>query len=146
MALQIRYEKAIPKIKKKKLKQKIETVLKDLGYHDKELSILFTNDQYIAELNKEYLNRDGPTNVLAFPMLSPLEEKIDIPILGDIVISVDTAIREAKECNESLDQTIERLIIHGILHLLGYDHEDSKEAIKMVKEEERLLTILKEVK
>lgn len=115
--------------------------------HKKELSILFTDDQCISKLNKEYLGRDGPTNVIAFPMSGIMEERMNIPILGDIVISVDTAIREAKECGKDIEYIIDRLVIHGILHLLGYDHEkDEKEAIEMEKEENRLLSILKEVK
>ena len=85
--------------------------------------------------------------MIAFPMSGPMEEKMGVSILGDIVISVDTALKEAKEYGEELEHRIERLAIHGILHLLGYDHEkNEEEAIKMEKEEDRLLSMLKEVK
>lgn len=121
----------------------MEKVLKDLDCDDRELSILFTNDEFIAELNRKYLNREGPTNVLAFPMSG--NDDIDSSILGDVVISVDTAIRESEECGEGLDETIYRLLIHGILHLQGYDHLVSREdEKKMQREEERLLRLILE--
>jgi len=117
-----------------------------LGCQDKEISILFTDDEYISQLNKRYLNREGPTNVIAFPLLEKEEERMGIPILGDIIISVDTAKREAEEAGIDLEERLLRLVIHGILHLLGYDHERSpEEEEKMQKEEERLLKIAKEV-
>jgi len=126
-------------------KQKLEKVLKDLGCHDKELSILFTEDQQIAELNNLYLHRQGPTNVLAFPMVDEDFPELDSKILGDVVISVDTALREATETGEPVKQTFYRLLIHGILHLLGFDHERSnKEALRMESEEKRLLALIME--
>ncbi len=119
-------------------------VLKDLDCQDKELSIIFVNDNYIAQLNKYYLHRNGPTDVIAFPMFNKEEEQMGIPLLGDIVISVDTAIKESEEFGEKVEDTIYRLVIHGILHLLGYDHEGSKnESDKMIKEEIRLLSKIK---
>lgn len=114
-----------------------------MGYEDKELSILFTDDDYIAQLNSKYLGKKGPTNVLAFPMEDVDEEFF--PMLGDIVISIDTALRESKELGEKPLTTIKRLLIHGLLHLLGYDHEGSlSEAEVMEREEKRLLVLLEE--
>ena len=112
-----------------------------------ELSILLTDNAGIQKLNKRYLKKDRPTDVLSFPMWdfnseprtpnSPL-------ILGDIVISVETAKIQAKENGVTLNQEMARLLIHGILHLLGFDHEKGrKEALRMKKEEERLLKIAK---
>jgi len=109
-----------------------------LGCDKKEISILFTDDKKIAELNKRYLKRDGPTNVMSFPIM-------ERGILGDIVISVDTAKRETEKTGETLEEALLRLFIHGLLHLLGYDHERSEEEEKkMQKEEERLLSLVKE--
>ncbi len=126
-------------------KQKLEKVLKDLACHDKELSILFTGDQHIADLNNLYLHRQGPTNVLAFPMADEDFPELGSKILGDVVISVDTALREATETGEPVTQTFYRLLIHGILHLLGYDHERSnREALRMECEEKRLLALIME--
>lgn len=115
-------------------------ILEDLGYHNKELSILFTNDEHIAELNRRFLKRNGPTNVLAFPMEGGSENGPKTAMLGDIVISLDAAERDAEEIGENLDRTINRLLIHGLLHLLGYDHERSEaDAGKMESETDRLL-------
>lgn len=113
--------------------------------HDKELSILLTDDEQIARLNERYLGRKGPTNVLAFPMSGWLTPKIESSMLGDVVISVETARREANELGEPLGYTIDRLLIHGLLHLLGYDHEGSiVDAKDMEKQEKRLMSLIKE--
>ena len=129
------------------IRTKLQRVLRDLGCHDKELSILFTDDRRIAQLNRRYLGREGPTNVLAFPMTDangPADQtpNVETDLLGDVVVSVDTARREANESGESLAQTVNRLLIHGILHLLGYDHVGSEEAaFVMEKEEKRLMAL-----
>ena len=116
-----------------------------MGCPDKELSILFTDDIKIARLNNRYLGRKGPTNVLAFPMEEGPTPNFESPMLGDVVISVSTALRESKEQGEALEHTIDRLLIHGLLHLLGYDHEKSTaEAKRMEKEEKRLRTLIRE--
>ena len=119
--------------------------------HDRELSILFTDDDRMAELNSRYLGRSGPTNVLAFPMMNShatkddeglLEGDFQSTMLGDIVISVDTALREALSTGESEEEIFDRLLIHGLLHLLGYDHvRSATDANRMEKEEKRLLSL-----
>ena len=127
------------------IRLKAEKALRDLACLDKELSILFTDDAQIAELNERYLGRKGPTNVLAFPMAEGEEEPFETSMLGDVVISVDTAVREAKETGEPLDLTLDRLLVHGILHLLGFDHEESGlEAQRMEREERRLVAVIRE--
>jgi len=110
-----------------------------LDLHDVELSILLTDDAMISELNRRYLQKNGATNVLAFPMK---ENSLSgqPAILGDVVISLDTAVRESDQTGESMERTVTRLLVHGVLHLLGYDHEKSRaEARRMKKEEARLL-------
>ena len=107
-----------------------------------ELSILFTDDAHISELNERYLGRKGPTNVLAFPMSDGSSLEIESRMLGDVVISVDTAIRESEDEGESLMATIYRLLIHGILHLMNYDHERSSKDEKIMFEEEKRLLLL----
>ncbi len=120
-------------------------VLDALGCHDRELSILFTSDEEIAQLNTRYLGRQGPTNVLAFPMSPVTGDEPDSPLLGDIVVSVDTAAREAERAGETLQEALGRLLIHGFLHLIGYDHEKSEEKAKeMENQEKRLMKIYKE--
>ena len=116
-----------------------------MGCLDGELSVVLTDDEYIAELNHRYLGREGPTNVLAFPMAGGPPPHVESGMMGDVVISVDTALREAKALDETMEETLYRLLIHGILHLLNYDHERSSEdAARMRKEEERLLSLIKE--
>ncbi len=85
-----------------------------------EISLLITNDETIHLLNKEYRQKDKPTDVLSFPM----EDDI---MLGDIVISLDTAKNQAQEREINVDREVAFLFIHGLLHLLGYDHETSVE-------------------
>jgi len=117
-----------------------------LGCKDCELSVLLTGDRHIAELNQRYLKRKGPTNVLAFPMSGGPPPLVETNLLGDVVVSVERAVDESNESGESLEETLFRLLIHGILHLLGYDHEKSPEdATLMFKEEERLLALIKEM-
>lgn len=118
-------------------------VLRDLDCNDKELSILLTNDDFIADLNKQYRNKEGPTNVLAFPMSEGEPSDVESIMMGDVVISVDTALKESVDMGESIEQTINRLLIHGILHLVGFDHErSSKDEEIMQKEEKRLLALI----
>lgn len=114
-----------------------------MGYPKAELSLLFTDDEHIAELNRRYLNRDGPTNVLAFPMIDATEPELHTSMLGDIVISLDAAMRDAQGLRESFEGTVDRLLIHGLLHLLGYEHEGSaQEAQRMEEETERLQAMI----
>lgn len=116
-----------------------------MGCRDGELSVLLTDDEHIAELNHHYLGRKGPTNVLAFPMAGGPPPHVESGMMGDVVVSVDTASSEARALGESLEETLCRLLIHGILHLLNYDHERSpEEANRMRKEEDRLLALIKE--
>ena len=105
-----------------------------------EVSILFTNDTQIAQLNEHYRGIDRPTNVLAFPMSEPGSPEDSSGMLGDIVISLDRAVQESEDLEETLEETVYRLLIHGLLHLLGFDHErSSEEELRMSKEQTRLL-------
>ncbi len=96
-------------------------VFSKVGYNCKvEVSLLLTSDEIIKELNNQYRNKDKPTDVLSFPM----EDKL---MLGDIAISIDTAKKQAEEREIALEREVAFLFIHGLLHLLGYDHETSIE-------------------
>jgi rRNA maturation RNase YbeY len=143
--IQISFRKRIPGLKSQQIKRFLKRAFKDVIDHDVELSILFTDDDHISQLNRHYLGRDSSTNVLAFPMSGGSAADVDSGLLGDVVVSVDTAIRESKDLGTPLNETIYRLLIHGILHLLNYDHEKSSaEALRMEKEESRLLAIIME--
>jgi len=96
-----------------------------LGYKEHELSVLIVDDAQISELNAQYLAKTGPTNVLAFPMGPDNYPGISPQPLGDIVISIETAERESQLADIETAERIDQLLIHGVLHLLGFDHVDS---------------------
>lgn len=105
-----------------------------------ELSVLLTDDEQIHELNRDYRGKDKPTDVLSFSQLEADEEDQVATVLGDIVISVDTAKRQAKERELRTGEEILRLLVHGLLHLLGYEHEGvpREEAEIMRRKEDEL--------
>jgi probable rRNA maturation factor len=98
------------------------TILRELNHPDKEIGILFVDDRQIRDLNEKYLKRDRPTNVISFPMAQGEFSEITPQLLGDVVISVETAKKEAQESGLSLEEEIAFLLIHGVLHLMGYEH------------------------
>lgn len=109
-----------------------------------ELSLAFVDNQEITRLNRQYLGKDRPTDVLAFPMNRGEMSHINPHMLGDVVISVDQAALQAKRMKHSLEEELLILILHGLLHLLGYDHTGSaREAKKMKEMEHRLYLALK---
>ncbi len=101
---------------------------------DSEICISFVDDETIRELNNTYRNINRATDVLSFPQDGP-----DFSILGDMVISVDTAKRHAVRYENTYEFEIKKLIVHGILHLLGFDHKKKKETIVMREKEKQLL-------
>ena len=106
------------KLVAEKIQQKAKVILNALDNPEGELSILIVDDKQIATLNKEYLDREGPTNVIAFPMLEGAYSHINPNLLGDVVISVETAEREAQAAGIMMEERFDTLLIHGILHLL----------------------------
>ena len=127
-----------------RIKKEIYKILEDLDCHNSELSILFTSDNHIKELNKTYRKKNRPTDVLAFSQNEGSSIVINTSILGDVVISVDTAKRQADKLGHSVTEEILILLIHGILHLLGFDHAKSKkDALKMQSKEKELLALVR---
>lgn len=111
-----------------------------------EVSLVLANDEYIHALNREYRDKDCPTDVLSFA-LNEGEEPIVIDgpeevLLGDIIISLETATRQAEEYGHSLERELAYLTVHGILHLLGYDHMVEDDKLEMRREEEHVLSLL----
>ena len=108
-----------------------------------EVSITLTDDAYIKELNTQYRNKDCATDVLSFALNEGEEpEIVDGPavnLIGDIIISVETAKRQAEEYGHSLEREMAFLTVHGMMHLLGYDHIEEADRIEMRKEEEYVL-------
>ena len=107
------------------------------------MSILIVDDAEIAKLNSRYLGRKGPTNVIAFPMLEGEYSDVAEQMLGDVVISVETTQREAEQAGLDFDTRFDNLLVHGVLHLLGYDHEDDeKRALEMEEKSRELLALI----
>jgi probable rRNA maturation factor len=140
MKIQIENRQTKIKIQRSKIRGTILQILKILDCPDKEISISFVDDENIKRLNKQYLGRDRATNVLSFSLREGEYGDINPQILGDIIISVQTAQRDALHGKLTIGQEIDFLIIHGILHLLGYNHENTtkKETNRMREKEKEL--------
>jgi probable rRNA maturation factor len=116
------------------LYKKTEQILNALGCDDHELSIVITDDAQVRELNRTYRGKDEPTNVLSFPMQEGEFSDITPGLLGDVVISLDTAEAEAIAAGISTDERMSQLLVHGILHLFGFDHELGENQAREMKE------------
>lgn len=140
MKIQIENRQSLFKINRTKIRRTVLNIFKILDMSDKEISICFTDDEYIQFLNKQYLGRNKATNVLSFSMMEGDFGNINPKMIGDIVISLETARRDAVKGNLTLDEEVDYLLIHGILHLSGYNHENTsrEEAIRMKNKEKEL--------
>ena len=137
MGILIDNRQTLHKISPQQIRKTAIALLNALDSPDSELSVVMVDDQKISELNLQYLNREGPTNVIAFPMQEGDYSEINPDLAGDVVISVDTAKKESREAQMDFDERIDQLLVHGILHLFGYDHEHT-EAEAMVMENKAL--------
>ncbi len=118
-----------------------QEVLKGLGLHDVELSLLLVDDLKIQELNRRYLKRDAPTDVLSFPMGEGEFGDLNPNILGDVALSLERAKELAEESKTPFKTMVANLLIHGILHLHGYDHERDLEDARIMEKKEKELFI-----
>ncbi|MDA0691793.1 MAG: rRNA maturation RNase YbeY [Nitrospinae bacterium] len=134
MDIQIQNDQEIHTVDTAKFKRQVKKILQTLECHDDELSILIVDDAKIRQLNHQYRNIDTATDVLSFPQNEGEDTEFISQMLGDVVISVETAHRQAMEHQFSLEQELVLLLIHGTLHLLGYDHERSLKEEKIMKE------------
>lgn len=141
--LTIQHQVAGYSINDRKIKRIANWLLDQCEVQNHSVSLLLTDDQEIARLNAHYRNKNTPTNVLSFPFAEGADSPLaSLPVkeLGDIVISVETALREASKYNQTLSERMSWLIVHGMLHLLGYDHERSENDEKeMFQKEKELL-------
>ena len=125
------------------MRRTVKVILGALDCPDGEISILIVDDTQIEKLNRKYLNRSGPTNVIAFPMRGGEFSHLSPQLLGDVVISMDTAAKEARNSGMRTEQRIKELLVHGILHLFGYDHVVSKQdAREMEIKSQELLELI----
>jgi probable rRNA maturation factor len=122
-----------------RIEQTAQAILDALDFPEGELSILIVDDSQIAHLNEQYLNRIGPTNVIAFPMQEGRFSSLSPQLLGDVVISAETAEKEGQLAGIDSESRFIELLIHGVLHLFGYDHENNpKDALKMEEKSREL--------
>jgi probable rRNA maturation factor len=105
-----------------------------------ELSILLTNDEEQHELNQQWRGKDSTTNVLSFPQIEPFGPVVGL--LGDITLARETLVREAEEQGVTFEAHFTHLVVHGFLHILGYDHVDDAEALQMERLETQILASL----
>ncbi|RCW51288.1 rRNA maturation RNase YbeY [Paenibacillus prosopidis] len=136
-----------------KLEQLLQMAAEAEGITEGEVSLTFTDDEEIHQLNRDYRGIDRPTDVLSFAMQEDGVDELDIffevesedesdPIsgmLGDIIISVETAAAQSKEYGHSLEREIGFLFVHGFLHLIGYDHQDDAAEAEMTAKQEAIL-------
>jgi len=149
-------QKRLPHLSRS-LRRRAKKVLEELALDEVMVSVTLCDDPSIQALNSEWRGKDTPTDVLSFPQddFEPAEVfrdgKFDVDkafqfpgmpkMLGDIIISVDTTIRQAEEYQHTPLDEATRLYIHGLLHLCGFDHIEPEDAAEMLQEEERLLKL-----
>lgn len=109
------------------------------GVQDGEASILLADDARVRELNRDFRKKDQPTNVLSFPSN---ETHNDVRFYGDVALAFETVVREAREEEKRVDAHLTHLTAHGVLHLLGFDHENEQDAEKMESLETKILAKL----
>jgi probable rRNA maturation factor len=126
------------------LRDRAGRTLAALGQRRSELSVALVDDAEISTLNARWRDRKGATDVLSFSLLEGDFSDHRAGLLGDVVISVETAARQAADRHRSLDEIVTRLLIHGVLHLVGFDHEEEEEARRMAAEERRIWRTLTE--
>ncbi|HEY5497230.1 MAG TPA: rRNA maturation RNase YbeY [Syntrophales bacterium] len=131
-------------LNRRQIRNSLVRLLKRLGLEDRELSLLLVDNEEIRELNRTYLGRDYPTNVISFAMSEGAYGDVNPQLLGDIIISVEKAMSEGETSGASFKESLDFLMIHGLLHLLGYDHEsgDTQEARRMQDKENELFLYL----
>ncbi len=112
------------------LARRAGAMLAALRLADHELSLVLSDDAHVRALNRDYRSKDAPTDVLAFAMWESASA-IDRAMLGDVIISIETAARQAQQAHRSLDDELSMLLAHGLLHLLGLDHRDRTEERRM---------------
>jgi len=124
-------------IEVKRIRKMAKSILSFLNIPNHELSILLLDDKGITEINKKYLNRNRPTNVISFSLTEGEFGNINPQVLGDVVISVEKALEQAEINGKTPGEEISFLLIHGILHLLGYDHIRGKGERKRMRGKEK---------
>lgn len=118
-----------------RLKNSARTVLEGEGIKDAKISLALVTDDKIAEINKQFLDHDGPTDVITFPLSNPKAKKLE----GELILGVHVAQREAEERGHDVHTELCLYVIHGVLHLCGYDDRTAKDAKQMRQKEREYL-------
>lgn len=118
------------KLDRASLRRDVRKILELLGASGKEVSLLFVDDEGIRAINRDYLRRDRPTNVISFSLSEGEFGGLNPELLGDVIVSVETAGREAREAKIPVGDAILYLVLHGILHLAGFEHEGRRGAAR----------------
>ena len=139
MPATIRSQKGPHPVSRHVLKTRAKRMLDAIGRPEAELSVVLVDDETIRSLNRDYRHRDTPTDVLSFAMAEGEFGAIDPNMLGDVVISVPTAQRQAQSRKHSLVDEVTFLLAHGLLHLTGYDHQTDEQEAVMNAETQRLV-------
>jgi len=138
MTVRLSGRRGLPQVDRALLRRRARAILRSLDRAGAELSVALVDDASIADLNARYRSRPTPTDVLSFSLLEGDHAERRGDLLGDVVISLETAERQARRGRRSLEDEVVRLLIHGVLHLLGHDHEKPEEARVMRAEERRV--------
>ncbi len=138
-----RARRGLPRPDLRRLAARARRVLAELGHARSELSLALVDDAEIAALNAAWRGRREPTDVLSFSLAEGEHADRSGALLGDVVISLETAARQARRGGRTLDGELARLLVHGVLHLVGHDHARPAEARALRAEERRLLASIR---
>jgi probable rRNA maturation factor len=119
-----------------RVRQAASAVLRKEGQGGGRVNIVLATDQDLTDLNAKYRGREGPTDVLSFPMGGDEHAVGEEQVIGEVYVSLDRARQQAEDYKVSLAEEVDRLVIHGALHLCGYDHEDARDA-RLMKGKEK---------
>lgn len=134
MAIEVVNRQRLARIDARRVARLVDTTLGAVGRADANLTVAFVRDRVIRDLNRKFRGNDRVTDVLSFPAEDELGDASDVSFigsgvsgfLGDIVVSTDTAVKQADDAGHSFEREVNELVIHGVLHLCGYDHETDR--------------------
>jgi probable rRNA maturation factor len=131
LAIEVVNRQRLCRVDARRAKEVAQATLEAISRAKASLAVAFVRDRAIRDLNQRYRNKDQATDVLSFPSEGEPQERSESLIekdnyLGDIVISTDTALRQAREAHHSVEREFDELVLHGVLHLCGYDHETDR--------------------
>ena len=145
MPVLIENRQTVRRVNRVRIRRILTEMMTQLGCADQEVSVLLVDDAGIRTINRDYLGRDRPTNVISFALREGADGALNPHLLGDIVVSVETAVSDARRARIKFTDELDFLLIHGLLHLLGFDHEgvSSTKAGEMKALEQRIFYAFK---